>query len=351
VFKIEGGPRPRGRQQGEAARAQILGSVAGYREAIPLALNLTWEAALREAHKFLPYAEEDFPEFVEELQGLAEGAGVPFEEVWAVNCSESLTEVRHQSWGCTSLAVRGSHTANGHVLLAHNEDWNSVDRDNVYLIDAEPDDGPAFLGMSYGPLLVSVGFNADGIGVAIDSAYAIDGRVGVPRILYSRAVLRARTIGQAIQACVPKRRAGGYDYLLADPHGELYGVETSATTHDLLYAEEGWLAHTNHYLSPRMQAVEEPGTYAGSNVRLNRARRLLRSQLGRVTLETLQSLLRDHVNWPGSICGHEDLTEPPHERGQTLASLIMDLTDRVMWATPGPPCEGEYVAYRLGSAD
>jgi isopenicillin-N N-acyltransferase-like protein len=183
--------------------------------------------------------------------------------------------------------------------------------------------------------------------VAINSVYPTDGRVGVPRILSSRAVLDARTIGEAIRACVPKLRAGGYNYLLADPNGELYSVETSATTHDITYGEEGWLAHTNHYLSARMQHLEEPGTYSGSHVRLNRARRLLRAQLGGVTVAGLQAILRDHVNRPNSICMHEDPADPAHEREQTLASLVMDLTERVLWAAPGPPCEGDYVAYRL----
>jgi isopenicillin-N N-acyltransferase-like protein len=166
-------------------------------------------------------------------------------------------------------------------------------------------------------------------------------------VLSSRAVLGARTIGQAIRACVPKLRAGGYSYLLADQHGELYCVETSATTHDITYGEEGWLAHTNHYLSPKMQALEEPGTYSSSHVRLNRARRLLRMQLGALTVESLQALLRDHVNYPDSICMHEDPLDPPHEREQTLVSLVMDLTGRMIWAAPGPPCEGEYVAHPL----
>jgi isopenicillin-N N-acyltransferase-like protein len=250
-------------------------------------------------------------------------------------------------WGCTCLSVRDDQTLDGHVLLAHNEDWNSVDRDSVYLVRAEPDEGPAFLGMTYGPALVNIGLNAEGIGVAINSVYPTDGRVGVPRILCSRAVLEARTIGQAIRACVPKLRAGGYSYLLADAYGELYCVETSATTHNIAYGDDGWLAHTNHYLSPKMQALEEPGTYSSSNVRLNRARRLLRAQLGAVAVDSLQNLLRDHVNYPNSICVHEDPEDPPHEREMTLASLVMDLTERVMWAAPGPPCEGDYVAYRL----
>jgi isopenicillin-N N-acyltransferase-like protein len=246
--------------------------------------------------------------------------------------------------------VRDDLSLDGHVLMAHNEDWNSIDRDNVYLVRAEPDDGPAFIGITYGPLLVNIGFNEEGIGVAINSVYPTDGRVGVPRILCSRAVLNARSIGQAIRACVPKLRAGGYSFLLADANGELYSIETSATTHDIAYGEEGWLVHTNHYLSPRMQALEEPGTYSSSHVRLNRARRLLKVDLGAVSVSSLQAILRDHVNHPNSICVHEDPTDPPYEREMTLVSLVMDLTERRMWAAPGPPCLSDYVCYSLNAA-
>jgi len=347
IIEVRGGPRERGRQQGEAARAEALRAMERYREILPQAIDLTWEAALREARKYLPYGEEVFPEFVDEARGIAEGSGISFDEVWALNCYEGLTETRERMWGCTSLAVRGELTAGGHVLMAHNEDWTSIDKEHVYLVRGYPDDGPAFIGMTYGPLLVNIGLNAEGIGVAIDSVYPTDGRIGVPRILSSRAILDARTIGQAIRACVPKLRGGGYVYLLADPHGELYTVETAATTHVTLYGEEGWLVHTNHYLSPRMQALEVAGTYSSSNVRLNRARRLLRSQLGHVTVESIQSLLRDHVNYPNSICSHEDPEKLPHERECTLVSLIMDLTERVLWAAPGPPCEGDYAAYGM----
>jgi isopenicillin-N N-acyltransferase-like protein len=347
IIEVKGGPRERGRQQGEAACPQILRALNRYHDILPKSIDLMWEEGSLEARKFLPYGEQTFPRFVEEIRGIAEGANVPFEEVWTLNCYEGLPHSSQQVWGCTSIAVRDDRTADGHVLLAHNEDWNSVDTDTVYLVRAWPDDGPPFVGMTYGPLLVNIGLNAEGIGIAIDSVYPIDGRVGVPRILCSRAVLNARTIGQAIRACVPKLRAGGYGYMLADPHGEIYCVETSATTHDIIYGEDGWLVHTNHYLTTKMRALEEPGTYSSSNVRLNRARRLVRAQLGQVTVRGLQSVLRDHVNFPDSICVHEDPEEPLHDRDQTLVSLVMDLTERMMWVAPGPPCQGTYVAYCL----
>ncbi len=346
LIEISGSPRQRGRQQGEGARNCATKMVDTYRDILPAVRRATWEQSVREALKFLPYGEEAFPQYVQELRGIAEGANLSFSDVWTLNCYEGLVQTQ-EPWGCTCIAVRDDQTASGHVLLGHNEDWLSRDREHSYLVRATPDDAPTFIGVTYGPLLVNIGLNQAGIGVAINSVFPTDVRVGVPRVLCSRAILAATTIGQAIQACTPLYRAGGYNYLLADENGELYSVETSATTQAITYGDDGWLAHTNHYLAPRMQALEEPGDYAGSHVRLNRARRLLLSQLGQVDVNSIQSLLRDHVNYPDAICSHPDSSDSPARRYQTIASLVMDLTDRVMWAALGPPCEHGYSVHRL----
>jgi isopenicillin-N N-acyltransferase like protein len=347
LIEVKGSPRQRGRGQGEGAREQIRRMIACYREFLPAASGMSWEKGLEASCGFLAHAEGAFPHLIEELRGIAEGAGVHLKDIWLLNCYEGVTEMAGARGGCTCLAVRQEHTDAGHVLMAHNEDWVSQDRENVYLVRAEPADGVPFIGMSYGGLLVNIGLNAAGIGVAINSVYPVDGRVGVPRIVYSRAVLDARTIGEAIGACLVPDRDGGYSYLLADCHGELYHVETSARRHCLLYGEDGWLVHTNHYLSPSMQVIEQPGRYVGSHVRYHRARRLLQAQLGEISVSSLQELLRDHVNRPDSICGHEEPADPPHERSQTVISLLMDLTARTLWAAPGPPCEGVFAAFQL----
>jgi isopenicillin-N N-acyltransferase-like protein len=347
LIQVRGSPRQRGRQQGEGARAQVGRMVACYRDHFSAAAGMSWNEGIVASRRFLAYAEVAFPHLIEELQGIAEGAGVPFQDVWLLNCYEGVTDRAAERGGCTCLALRQEHTGTGHVLMAHNEDWFSHDRENVYLVRSEPTDGVPFLGMSYGGLLVNIGLNAEGIGVAINSVYPTDGRVGVPRIVYSRAILDARTIGEAMGACLVPDRDGGYNSLVADPNGELYNVETSARSHALLYGDQGWLVHTNHYLSPSMRAIEQPGRYVGSHVRYHRARRLLQGQLGTASVASLQEILRDHVNRPDSICGHENPADPPHERSQTVISLLMDLTTRTLWAAPGPPCEGAFVAHQL----
>src|SRR5512139_2327415 len=92
LIEVEGGPRERGQQQGEGARAQVHLALARYQEIIPKAIQLSWPDAVREARKFLPYGEEVFPQFIEEIRGIAEGAGISFEDVWTLNCYEGLTE-------------------------------------------------------------------------------------------------------------------------------------------------------------------------------------------------------------------------------------------------------------------
>ena len=352
LIQTHGSSLERGQQQGEAARAQILASVESYRQILqPLrrrgAANLSWEEALQAATRFQPSAEAAFPEFTLEVRGIAEGSGIPFREVWALNCYEELTRRYSGRGSCTCLAVSGEHTADGHTLLAHNEDWLSADEGNAYLVQARPDEGPAFLALTYGPLLPNTGLNAEGIAVAINSVYATDERAGIPRILYSRAVLGAQTVGQAVKACLPEQRAGGYNYLLASASGELCCVETSALAHSKLDGAEGWLTHTNHYLSPGMKALEQPGSYTGSHLRLSRAQELIKAQLGGITVDSLQDVLRDHANRPASICSHPDPADPPYEQDMTVASLVMDLTEKVMWAAMGPPCAADFVCYAL----
>ena len=75
---------------------------------------------------------------------------------------------------CTSMAVSDDCTADGHVLVAHNEDWLPEDEQDVYLVHASPDDEPSFLAMTYGGLLPNIGFNEAGIAQCCDSVYPND---------------------------------------------------------------------------------------------------------------------------------------------------------------------------------
>jgi isopenicillin-N N-acyltransferase-like protein len=66
------------------------------------------------------------------------------------------------------------------------------------------------------------------------------------------------------------------------------------------------------------------------------------------TIETLQSILRDHVNYPDSICNHATGGNPL-DREKTITSLIIDLSNRKLLAASGNPCEADYDLYELSA--
>jgi isopenicillin-N N-acyltransferase like protein len=233
------------------------------------------------------------------------------------------------------------------VLVGHNEDWLPADGGDVVLIHAQPEGEPAYLAMTYGALLPNIGFNSEGICQCCDSVYPTDVRMGVPRIFVSRAVLAARTMSDAIAAALAPHRAAGYNHVIAHASGEAYNIEVSARHFSMMYAQGGILGHTNHYLSRRMARLENDSQHLiGSRVRYYRAMRLLRRS-HRHTAESFQQILRDHMNYPNSICSHEVIDDNPLDRQKTICSMVMDLTERVMHVAWGEPCQNEYFTYKL----
>jgi isopenicillin-N N-acyltransferase-like protein len=350
LIRISGTHREMGRQIGEACRKQVKHSIESARQLLAdsyVKLELTWEGARIQAHKYLPFAQAHYPQYVEEMTGIAEGANVAFDDVVVVNTMEALTDDALQLTHCTSFAVNDDRTANGHVLLAHNEDWVPEDENDVFIIHATPKNECPFLAMTYGCLLPNVGFNAYGIAQLCDSVYPNDPRVGIQRVVAARAVLASQRLDKAIQFSLSPQRAAGYNHVLAHESGELYSVEVSARHFAILYGEDGYIVHTNQYLTQAMQKVErKPEDLIGSRMRYFRALRLVKRQ-DQHNIESLQAILRDHVNFSNSICNHSVDANDPLDRGKTINSMVIDLTAREMHIAWGNPCENPFHIYRL----
>ncbi|MFC2065327.1 C45 family autoproteolytic acyltransferase/hydrolase [Chloroflexota bacterium] len=350
LLTVKGSHLQMGQQIGEGASQQVKHSIENARIMLDSAyqkLRLTWDRARIQASKYMPFAQERYPQYVEELRGIAQGANVSFEDLAIVNAMEAVTTDAVHLDRCTSLAVNGDRTANGHVFAAHNEDWNPADEPDVYLVHATPDKEPPFLSMNYGGLLSNIGLNAYGIAQMCDSVYPSDSRIGVPRLFVSRAVLAASTPGEAITHMLSPRRAAGYNHVLVHESGELYNVEVSARRFAIRYGEDGYVAHTNNYLNANMQDIEkDPEDLVNSRVRYFRAlRQVKRTPLH--TLETLQAILKDHVNYPDSICNHSIKENSPLEDGKTINALIFDLTSRELHFAWGNPCANPFHTFRL----
>jgi isopenicillin-N N-acyltransferase-like protein len=352
VVNIKGSHCEMGQQIGEFAREMIKQSLENAQALIRstyAVLELNWEGAKIQARKYIPFAQERYPQYVEEMEGIAQGADVAFDDLAVLNAMEAVTMDALHLTKCTSFAVNGDCTADGHVLVGHNEDWLPEDESNVYLIHAEPNDDPPFLAMTYGGLIPNIGFNAFGIAQCCDSVYPTDSRIGIPRLVVSRAVLASKSPADAIRNAILPRRAAGYNHLIAVESGEMYNVEVSARKFAILYADDNYIAHTNHYLDPGMQAIEsEPDELIGTRVRYFRTIRLLK-QTRKHTLKSLQEIQRDHINFPSAICNHADLEIDPFDREKTINAMVIDLTSRAMHIAWGNSCMNSYHTYYLNA--
>jgi isopenicillin-N N-acyltransferase-like protein len=352
LIEVSGTHLEMGRQIGEACRAQIHHSIANAHVLIEQSydqLELTWEGAQIQARKYLPFAEERYPQYVDEMRGSAEGANVAFDDIMALNAMEAVTTDALHLTRCTSFSVNEQRTADGHVLVGHNEDWVPEDEDDTYVVMGRPNDEPPFLAMTYGGLLPNVGFNAYGIAQLIDSVYPTDSRIGIPRLVVSRAVLAARRISGAIGRALVPHRAAGYNHLLAHESGEMYSIEVSALRFEILHGTDGYMVHTNHYLAPQMKEIEsEPEELISSRVRYFRANRLLR-QGSAHTIKSLQAIQKDHVNLPNSICNHAIEWTDALDREKTINAMVIDLTAREMHICWGNPCQNAYHTYHLNA--
>ncbi len=350
IVYVSGTHREIGQQIGEGRRERVRHSVESSRKLLAKAypeLKLTWEAAQIQARKYLPFAQEAYPQYIEEMRGIAEGANLAFDEVLVLNVMEALTIDALHLTRCTSMVVNEERTADGHVLAAHNEDWIPADEADVFVVHAKPKKEPPFLAMTYGGLIPNIGFNAFGIAQMIDTVYPNDVRIGIPRLIVSRAVLAAKTPGGAIKRVLIPQRAAGYNYLIVHESGEIYNIETSALRFSMQFGEDGSFVHTNHYLDARMQEIEDcPEELISTRVRYARARRLLK-QREKHSIQSLQAIQRDHVNYPHSICQHDMSKDDSLDGEKTINALVMDLTAREMHIAWGNPCQNAYGVYQL----
>jgi isopenicillin-N N-acyltransferase-like protein len=345
VIEVRGTHREVGEQIGEKTKLKLQRILPRLRNNLPA--GVTWDEMLLKGWLCLAHSRATYPHFVEELEGMAEAAEVPFEELFLAICEELWEPAAWHAGmptlarGCTDFVARGQATADGSILVAHNNDLGPEAEEDVVILRVQAGDEPEFFGVSVGGLGFSAGFNAAGISMTGNAVSCSDIRPGVPRLLIARQILAARRLGEAMDACLLPRRASNYNNVIADANGESYNMEGSATDCEPIYIDENIMAHANHYVSLPMRRFEAHRNYiGGSIIRHNRAMRLLRESYGRLSPELFQSLLADHANYPASICKHSGTTV-------TVFSIIINLNERRAWIGHGRPCETAYYEYNL----
>jgi isopenicillin-N N-acyltransferase like protein len=280
---------------------------------------------------------EHLPWVVEELDGVAAGAGVDPHAVFAA----AVEELAEAPVGCSDLVALGEATADGHLLVAHNNDLDAEDEDDLVAIEWRVPGEPTVFTLGNGPG-ISVGWNDAGLSVTGNELTPNDERVGIPRLLQMRDVLTRTTLAEAAEAVLHPARASSYNWVLAHSSGEAINVEGSATAAGETRPRGGVLVHANHYEHPAMMRFEGRARLDDSATRSCRAAELLAERDRPVTVAWLRDALSDHENAPESLCRHGD-----GDRVKTVFWCVADVTAGEIVYGRGNPCRSQAQSYRF----
>ncbi|HUS77700.1 MAG TPA: C45 family peptidase [Patescibacteria group bacterium] len=337
-----------GRQYGEAARGNIVKSINALMGRVKAFHNADKDEILRNTRKYLPGVEQFDHKLIEMLKGQAEGAGVTFDEVFALRCWFELRWYYPKlTTMCTSFAVTGKATKGGEMIVGQNFDVSPGSM--LDMVKVKYDDGIEQLNLVYwggGELIM----NSAGVGIVLNvvPTPTEEQRLVVPCCCLMPKAMRQRRVGDTLTLLCTHGRSM-LNYTLGSKEGEIFCVETKPDDFNVLQPVNDSLVHTNHYLTERFKAGNSraPGIIGSSYVRQQRLERLIDRYHGDIDAERMMELMSDHNNYPHSICVHPNEEKPPSARSETVSSVIMVPEEGTMYVTNGPPCVNEYQKFRL----
>ncbi len=356
VLQLSGSPYERGLKHGRELRPEI-GRMVGL-----------WKKDLREKSKMDPdaflqkfFAETDFlpaikrwtPELLDEIKGIAEGSGQPYQTMLAYQMVDEIWVYfdKAGSHHCSSLGVirSGSHPA----CIAQNMDLESYrDGSQVVLHIAEGPSIPEQFIFTAAGLIATNGMNNRSIAITANTLLDLSASPdGLPVACVVRGVL-ARAKGEEVLSFIRTiKHASGQNYIVG-VGDRVYDFEASADkVVEFRPVPDGSVVyHTNHPLAnddlkpwheKRIQVMTlEEKNKGNSEVRLNSLATRLRKPASaineQVVKETLQS--KDSIDHP--ICRSVAAGGGWFSFGAT----IMTLSDKPFFqVTMGPPDSNRFL--------
>ena len=132
-------------------------------------------------------------------------------------------------------------------------------------------------------------------------------------------------------------------YAAACGAGDAMGFEKLERGQLVLYPENGLISHSNHIKHPKYGYQVD--VLGGTLYRDRRILRHLAPKVGSITREDIIEAFKDHFGFPFSVCRHGDERKKELDKISTLGCIVMDATDKRLWACKGTPCCGQFREY------
>jgi hypothetical protein len=281
---------------------------------------------------------QECPEIHAELLGIAEGAGLGFDEVVLITLHEELyhrgvlPKVPH----CTAVAVGPPDTADGRTYVGQTWDWMESVAGWSSVVEWRRTGGPSLLAYGFPGLPVGAGVNSNGIALCWTSAdlgnEKLGVRVGLPSYVLLTHLLHQKDLAAAEAAARRDKHAGWFTFVLADGTGSLLNVEGSPTG-VVVERGKGHMARVSY--GSRAMTNTPDGQPVKFHPRCQKMHDLFRASAGKTDLKAVQRFFED----PGC--------EISVGKG-TIDMMVFDCTEKAAYLSRGPGYKTDWKAFRFG---
>jgi isopenicillin-N N-acyltransferase like protein len=352
-LQLSGSPKQIGEQHGSEGKDEVHQSLETYESLFYGYSKISWKQAIQLALGHLPAIESYNRDFIAEMEGVAKGAGVSFEDILVLNTRSEIALAGRKTFsdGCTAIAITPPHTEE--TIIGQNWDCKMEQANSLLLLEIEQKNKPAIKMITEGGLIGKIGLNSSGIGVCLNALHTNKKSNQIPIHLGLRSVLNSHTLHEAVSNIKHGQMASAANFLIAfeDDNRQAMAAnfEVSPYGMDMISNSEGILVHTNHICSIEVQKhLIDMNEYKfeDSMVRKNRAEQLIYTSIragNEINENCFKEWFSDTFNYPNSINHHVNTSAPKHRQMETVFSVIMNLSKQTMQLCIGKPSVNGYV--------
>jgi isopenicillin-N N-acyltransferase-like protein len=365
VVHLKGSPYERGVTHGRQLKSQI-------HELVGLWKNDLKETLAPDAEKFVHafVRETDFtpairkwcPDLLEEVRGIADGAELPFETIYAfqladevwVNGSQIAKKLKAEhcsSLGCAAVGTKASWIAQNVDLENFRNGFQTV------LHIAESPSGPEQYVFTFAGYIGANGLNRHGIGICVNALIPLaHAREGLPVAFVVRNVLQQRNDADAERFLRSNSHTTGQNYILGTPNRVL-DFECSAGKVVQFSPLPGstLVYHTNHPLTndnydaeftARIKRMDSNAkVFESTRARFDSLEARFKQQTNGLSYDLIPAALRSKDSDKFPVC----VPLRTGSYGFTFGSTIMRLSpDPEFHVSCGPPDANAYSVFRFG---
>ncbi|KAJ6010275.1 hypothetical protein N7499_004322 [Penicillium canescens] len=396
---VEGTPYERGLSHGIQVSEKVRANIEYYK--LPGKLP-HWSISSKIIETvYFPAFQKFYPAGLEEIRGIADGAGVKVEDVIMLNARYDLGRCmyRLQEGGnipqeldghdeCTSGFFPPKAVASGHALAVHNWDMSShlYKQDLIIYLEVHPEpseDRPSMFILTEAGQLIRSGMNSAGMSVTANSLLSSEDYVPVshidqdgvyhevksPKPVLPLSVARRLFLDYSNYAdglvavnAFPRHVSGNLHVSTADGFAMAMEVAPSRIYKFYGNIDDHYLVHSNHFLSPEFLSRDHVfDRYPGGSswFRCLQAEKGVRADcaVGRLTSEKIRAAFSDHMAYPESLCNHPNLNQKntpsavltgyTSKQNMTVAFVVYNLSERIVTVCKGPPCQGVLQKFKL----